>query len=104
MFHAYMLRCADGSYYVGHTDDVDARLIAHSRGRVSAYTAKRRPLELVWSEPFDGREDAFIRERQLKDWSRAKKEALIAGDLERLRWLSRSPRERVPMPPRPAAL
>ena len=103
MFHAYMLRCADGSYYVGHTDDLDAQLIAHARGRVSSYTATRRPLQLVWSEPFEARDDAFARARQLKGWSRAKKEALIAGDFERLRMLARPPRERVPTPPGLAA-
>jgi predicted GIY-YIG superfamily endonuclease len=90
MLHTYILRCADGSYYVGHTDDLDTQLTAHQRGRVSAYTATRRPVALAWSESFERAEDALARERQLRGWTRAKKEALIAGDFERLRMLARS--------------
>jgi len=85
-----MLRCNDASYYVGHTDDVDARLADHNAGGFSAYTRKRRPVTLVWSDEFQTREEALARERQLQGWSRGKKEALIAGKRERLKLLSRS--------------
>jgi len=87
---AYLLRCADGSYYAGHTDNLDLRMAQHKTGALGGYTAKRRPVELVWSERFATRDEAFAAERRLKGWSRAKKEALIAGDWERLRALSRN--------------
>ena len=79
-FDAYILRCSDGSYYVGHTDDVDYRLAQHQQGTLGGYTAKRRPVVLVWTDMFPSRDDAFFAEPKLKGWSRAKKEALIAGD------------------------
>ena len=79
-FHTYMLRCADGRYYVGQTDDLEIRLAQHQSGAIPGYTASRRPVQLVWSDQFTSRDDAFWVERKLKGWSRAKKEALIAGD------------------------
>ena len=88
----YMLRCADGSYYVGsHRGwDVSARVHEHNLGLIrKAYTASRLPVVLVWSEHYDRVTDAIAAERRLKGWSRAKKEALIRGDIEELRRLSR---------------
>jgi tRNA/rRNA methyltransferase len=79
-FYTYMLRCSDGSYYLGHTEDVEARLAQHQSGELAGYTQKRRPVELVWLELFPTRDEAFAAERRIKGWSRAKKEALIAGD------------------------
>ena len=79
-FYVYILRCRDGSYYVGHTDDIDHRLAQHQQGTLGGYTAKRRPVELVWTDMFATRDEAFAAERKLKGWSRAKKEALMAGD------------------------
>ena len=87
-FYAYMLRCSDGSLYVGHTDNLEVRLAQHQSGAFEGYTAKRRPVQLVWMDTFRTRDDAFQAERRLKKWSRGKKEALIAGDIERLRALS----------------
>ena len=81
-FYAYMLRCNDGSYYVGHTEDLELRILQHNDGSLDGYTARRRPVTLVWSDMFMARDDAFWIERKLKGWSRAKKEALIAGDWE----------------------
>ena len=89
-FYVYILRCSDGSYYTGHTDNLEARLAAHQRGEIPGYTFARRPVELVFSEDLPSRQDAFERERQIKGWSRAKKEALIAKDWDRLVNLSRS--------------
>ena len=89
-FFTYMLRSADGSYYTGHTDDLDLRLAQHAKGSFGGYTARRRPVELVWSESFPTRDAAFTTERQVKGWSRAKKEALIAGDWDRIRQLARN--------------
>ncbi|MBI4492170.1 MAG: GIY-YIG nuclease family protein [Chloroflexi bacterium] len=87
-FHVYILRCADGSYYVGHTDNLEQRLAAHQSGAIPGYTSSRLPVALVWADEFPSRDDAFQRERQVKGWSRAKKEALIDGDWARLQELS----------------
>ncbi|HET6317615.1 MAG TPA: GIY-YIG nuclease family protein [Chloroflexota bacterium] len=89
-FWTYILRCADGRYYVGHTDNLEARFAAHQQGDFDGWTRKRLPVQLVFSEPFETREQAFAVERQLKGWSRAKKQALTRGDLELLRELARS--------------
>ena len=75
-----MLRCADGSFYVGCTTNLDQRMGEHQAGVHEGYTADRRPVELVWVETFQTIHDAIDCERQLKGWSRAKKMALISGD------------------------
>ena len=87
-FFVYLLSCSDGSYYCGHTDDLDGRMLQHERSAVG-YTATRRPVSLVWQGEFERRENAMDMERQIKGWSRAKKEALIAGNWERLSELAR---------------
>ena len=79
-FWIYILRCADGTYYTGHTDDLERRIGQHQSGDIPGYTHDRRPVELVFSETFTDRIDALERECQVKDWSRKKKEALIRGD------------------------
>ena len=79
-FFAYMLLCADQSYYTGHTDDLENRIAQHHEGGVSGYTSTRRPVRFVWSQEFPTREEALAAELRIKNWSRAKKEALIAGD------------------------
>lgn len=89
-FFAYLLRCNDGSYYAGHTDDLDQRIGQHMTGALGGYTAKRLPIVLVWSDSFPTRDDAFAAERMIKGWSRAKKEALIAGDWDRISQLARN--------------
>ena len=88
-FYAYMLRCSDSSNYVGHTDDLEARILAHQSGLIPGYTQKRRPVQLVWQQDFPERDQAFAAERQIKGWSRAKKEALIKGDWDAIQLLSR---------------
>jgi predicted GIY-YIG superfamily endonuclease len=65
-FYAYMLRCSDGSYYVGHSDNLDARIGAHQSGLLPGYTQKRRPVQLVWHQEFPERDQAFAAERQIK--------------------------------------
>ena len=77
---SYMLRCADGSFYVGCTTDLEQRIGQHHSGLRPGYTATRLPVELVWAQEFQHIGDAIRSERHLKGWSRAKKEALIAGD------------------------
>jgi putative endonuclease len=87
----YILRCADGSYYCGtsRADDLDTRVSQHNQGLFGGYTAKRRPVTLVYSAHFARITEAIACERQVKGWSRAKKEALIRGDFEGLQQLSR---------------
>jgi len=79
-FYVYMLECSDGSLYVGHTEDLTTRLSAHRSRRYSGYTARRLPVRLVFSEPFNSRDEALAAERQIKGWSRAKKLALKRGE------------------------
>jgi putative endonuclease len=79
-FWVYLLRCADGSYYAGHTDDLDKRIGEHTTGACGGYTASRLPVELVFSQSCPTRIEALAFERQIKGWSRAKKEALTRGD------------------------
>jgi len=88
-FWVYILTCSDGSYYVGHTDNLEVRVASHQDGTFGGYTSSRRPVTFAYSEPFDSRDDAFQRERQIKKWSRAKKEALIRQDWGELKRLSR---------------
>ena len=79
--HVYILRCADGSYYVGSARlGLDRRVSEHNAGTYGGYTSKRLPVALVWAEHFADITDAIATERQIKGWSRAKKEALIKGD------------------------
>jgi predicted GIY-YIG superfamily endonuclease len=88
-FWTYMLRCADESFYVGHTDHLERRIGMHDAGEFGGYTATRRPVVRVWSQEHSTREDALAAERQIKGWSRAKKQALIRGDwleILRLAW------------------
>jgi len=88
-FYTYILRCADGSYYTGHTEDLGVRMHQHTDGAGSGYTAKRRPLALLWATDCQTRANAFELERQIKGWSRAKKEALMRGDFDALPDLAR---------------
>jgi putative endonuclease len=88
--HVYMLRCADGRYYVGSARlGLERRLAEHNSGAYGGYTSKRRPVVLVWSEHFLNITDAIAVERQIKGWSRSKKEALIRGDYELIRMLAK---------------
>ena len=88
--YVYILRCADGSYYVGKTQaGIERRIAEHNDGTHGGYTARRRPVELLWHQEFDAYTDAIAAERRLKGWSRAKKKALIAGDFDRLRSLAK---------------
>lgn len=81
MWYVYILRCADDSLYIGETPDVTLRVMKHNEGGGSAYTAKRRPVDLAYVEVHENRDAALKREQQLKGWRRAKKDALIAGDV-----------------------
>ena len=88
-FTYIILHCADGSYYVGHTDDVDGRVAQHETGAGAGYTATRLPVRLVWFEEFPTREEAKSAEAQIKNWSRKKKTALIDGKIDELKQAAR---------------
>ena len=88
--YLYILRCADGSYYIGTTrSTLEVRIAQHNDGTFGGYTAARRPVELVFSQWFDRITDAIENERKIKKWSRAKKQAFIRGDMASLQELSR---------------
>ncbi len=93
-FFVYILHCADCSYYVGHTDNFEQRLAQHQSGQLGGYTSARLPLTLAWSQPCESREQAFANERQIKNWSRVKKAALIAGNWQVLHVAAQPPSER----------
>ena len=81
----YILRCADGSYYVGSTrKSLEERIAEHNSGLLRGYTLSRRPVVLAWSQDFDRITDAIAMERRVKGWRREKKEALIRGEFEAL--------------------
>jgi len=86
----YVLECNDRSYYVGCTTNLAQRLEQHQQGTLSGYTARRRPVVLRWCGETNDINNAIATERQIKGWSRAKKEALIRGDWEALHELSLS--------------
>jgi putative endonuclease len=89
-FWVYIVLCSDASYYTGITNDVDKRVFEHNDGIDRfCYTYTRRPVRLVYSAEFNDPMDAIRWEKQLKGWSRAKKDALIRGDWEMVRKLAR---------------
>ncbi|WP_416865313.1 MAG: GIY-YIG nuclease family protein [Imperialibacter sp.] len=90
-YTVYILKCADGSYYTGVTNDIDRRLYEHKIGYdTKSYTFKRRPVELVFKEHFGEINKAIAFEKQIKGWSRAKKEALMKQDWGALKELSKN--------------
>jgi predicted GIY-YIG superfamily endonuclease len=95
-YFVYILECADGSYYTGSTDDINRRLLQHQEGaESSSYTYTRRPVKLVWtSEETRYYYDSLRWERQIKGWSRAKKQALIRGEFDALHEIVKAERKR----------
>ena len=89
MAFTYVLRCADGTLYVGHTENLASRERTHNDGKGAKYTAARRPVRMVYAEEHHSVESAIARESQLKRWTNKKKEALVLGDLRALRVLGR---------------
>ena len=89
--YVYILRCRDGRYDVGSArGSLEQRVAEHNAGTYGGYTKSRRPVELVYSQYFDRITDAIASERQLKGWSRAKKEALVREDFDLLVQLARN--------------
>ena len=79
-FWVYILCCADHSYYTGHTDNLEKRIMDHQTGEIEGYTSTRLPVTLVFVDEFPTREEALSCERKIKGWSRKKKEAKMRGD------------------------
>jgi putative endonuclease len=90
MPYLYILVCADNSYYVGSTRNLDTRMEQHYAGLGGVYTAKRQPVRLVFAQEFDRIDEAYAREKQVQGWSRAKRAALIEGRMNDLPRLSAS--------------
>lgn len=90
----YILKCADDTYYVGMTMNIERRLSEHQSGHsVGSYTFSRRPVVFEWSAEFPTRREAFAFEQQIKGWGRAKKEALIRGDWDGLHTIVKTERK-----------
>ena len=88
-FFVYILRCSDGTYYVGQTDDIEKRMAAHRSRIKGSYTASRLPVEIVFVQQFASRDEAIGMERKIKGWTRKKKEALINGNWDRIALLAK---------------
>ena len=93
-FWTYILKCADGLYYTGHTDDLDLRLAQHQSGHFRGFTSVRLPVTLCWATDFPTRYEALDAELRIKKWSRAKKEALMRGDWAAVSHYAKPPIER----------
>ena len=91
-FWVYILKCADNTYYTGHTDNLEKRIGEHQTGEVEGYTSTRLPVVLVFAQEFPSREEAFLSERRIKGWGRKKKEALIRWDWAEVSRLARRKR------------
>jgi len=83
-FWVYILQCNDGSYYAGHTDNLEKRINEHSKGLHNGYTATRLPMVVVFVQSFSSRVEALSSERRIKSWSKKKKEALIKSDWNKI--------------------
>ena len=88
-YFVYILECADGSYYVGVTNNLEIRIEQHNSGYdPKSYTFTRRPVVLRYYQRFNLIEQAIEFEKQLKGWSRKKKEALFNEDWDEVKRLS----------------
>ena len=98
MAWVYIVRCADDSFYVGSTRNLEYRMMQHSEGRCGSYVERRRPIELVWAQEYERVDEACEVELKIKGWRRDKKLALIEGRYADLPSLSRSGSHRRPLP------
>ena len=88
--YTYVLRCSDGTFYVGSTKDLDARLETHAQGLGSDYTSCRLPVELVWWAEFGRIDEAFALEKRMQGWSHAKRLAFMEGGYDAIKgWSAR---------------
>ena len=90
-YYTYILKCSDGSYYTGMTNNLDIRITEHNEGLdPTTYTFSRRPVVLVFCEMFNDVNQAIAFEKQIKGWSRKKKKAIIANEWHKLPELSKN--------------
>lgn len=78
-FYAYIVKCADGTYYTGYTNDLEERLKRHNKGLASKYTRSRLPVTLAWKKEYRQYKSAFKTETAIKKLTRKQKEALVKG-------------------------
>ena len=98
-YYVYILLCSDQSYYTGVTNDLETRFLYHQNGyNPNAYTYNRRPVEIVFYTEFNDINQAIAFEKQIKGWSRKKKEAMMQGNWAEVSRLAQS---RTPQPPTP---
>ncbi len=89
-YYVYIVKCADQSYYTGITNNIERRLYGHNHGtNPDYYTYKRRPVKLMFIQDFSNPKDAIVAEKQIKGWSRKKKEALFHGDWNKIHKLAK---------------
>ena len=93
-FWTYLLLCADGLYYTGHTDGLERRIGEHQSGLIKGFTSSRLPVKLIWADYFHTRAEVIENELRVKKWSKAKKRALAAEDWNKLSYFSKPPSER----------
>ena len=90
VYYVYILKCSDDTYYTGFTSNINKTLIEHNTGKhKDSYTFNRRPLALEFYAEFTNVQIAIETEKQIKNWSKVKKEALIKGEFEKLPNLSK---------------
>lgn len=94
-FYVYILKCANGKYYTGHTDNLEKRIGQHQSGAFEGYTSEHLPVTLMWTQDFPTRYEALDAEMKIKGWSQAKKEALIKGDWGRVSFFAKPPKKRL---------
>ncbi|NNL83204.1 MAG: GIY-YIG nuclease family protein [Winogradskyella sp.] len=89
LYYVYIVRCSDETLYTGITNNTQRRIKEHNTGKTkSSYTYKRRPVELIFAQEFREVEQAILYEKKIKKWSRKKKDALINGNENKLKYLS----------------
>lgn len=78
-YFTYIILCSNSKYYVGHTNNLEKRFDYHLKKFGAKFTAQNKPIEILWSQKFHTEIEAIKREKQIKGWSRVKKENLIKG-------------------------
>ena len=89
----YILKCSDGSFYTGITNDLERRFKMHQAGKASRYTRSHGPVEMLYSEKCGDRSSALIRECEVKEWPKKKKAALVAGEQKKRNMKRRFPKD-----------
>lgn len=80
IYYTYIIICSNNKYYVGHTHNLEQRFDRHLHKSGAKFTSQNKPIKIVWSQEFNNEIESIQRERQIKGWSRIKKEKLIKGE------------------------